>query len=63
MQVGLVISIDPMLWVPEEHLYIRVEDTIVITETGCEVLTSHVPFEIAEIEALMKAKVSLVKEP
>ncbi|WP_394792909.1 aminopeptidase P N-terminal domain-containing protein [Armatimonas sp.] len=63
MQVGLVISIDPMLWVPEEQLYIRVEDTIVITENGCEVLTSHVPFEIAEIEALMKAKVSLVKEP
>lgn len=63
MQVGLVISIDPMLWVPEEQLYIRVEDTIVITETGCEVLTGHVPFEIAEIEALMKAKVSLVKEP
>ena len=55
MQVGLVISIDPMLWVPEEKLYIRVEDTIVITETGSEVLTAHVPFEIDELEALMKA--------
>jgi Xaa-Pro aminopeptidase len=55
MQVGLVISIDPMLWVPEEKLYIRVEDTIVITETGYEVLTNQVPFEIDELEALMKA--------
>lgn len=54
MQVGLVISIDPMLWVPEETLYIRVEDTIVITETGYESLTGHVPFEIEEIEALMR---------
>ncbi|WP_395138950.1 aminopeptidase P N-terminal domain-containing protein [Armatimonas sp.] len=62
MQVGLVISIDPMLWVPEEQLYIRVEDTIVVTETGCEVLTGHVPFEIAEIEALMKANIPLAKE-
>jgi Xaa-Pro aminopeptidase len=44
-----------MLWVPEEKLYIRVEDTIVITETGYEVLTNQVPFEIDEIEALMKA--------
>jgi Xaa-Pro aminopeptidase len=59
MQVGLVISIDPMLWVPEETLYIRVEDTIVITETGCEVLTAHVPFEIAEVEALMQAQAAL----
>ena len=55
MQVGLVISIDPQLWIPEEQLYIRVEDTIVVTETGCEVLTGHVPFEIDEIEALMQA--------
>lgn len=53
---GLVISIDPMLWVPEEKLYIRVEDTIVITETGCEVLTAHVPFEIDEIERLMQVR-------
>ncbi|WP_395090810.1 aminopeptidase P N-terminal domain-containing protein [Armatimonas sp.] len=55
MQVGLVISIDPQLWIPEEQLYFRVEDTIVVTETGCEVLTGHVPFEIDEIEALMQA--------
>lgn len=54
MQVGLVISIDPMLWVPEERLYIRVEDTIVVTETGCEVLTASVPFEMEEIEALVR---------
>ena len=32
----------------------RVEDTVVITETGCENLTKGVPREIAEIEALMK---------
>lgn len=55
LQVGLVISVDPMLWVPEETLYIRVEDTIVVTETGCEVLTGDVPFEIADVEALMRA--------
>jgi Xaa-Pro aminopeptidase len=55
MQPGLVISIDPQMWVPEERLYIRVEDTIVVTDTGMEILTGHVPIELDEIEALMGA--------
>jgi len=55
LQPGLVISIDPQMWIPEERLYIRVEDTIVVTETGMEVLTGHVPIELDEIEALMRA--------
>jgi len=54
LQPGLVISIDPQMWIPEERLYIRVEDTIVVTETGVEVLTGHVPIELDEIEALMR---------
>jgi Xaa-Pro aminopeptidase len=55
MQPGLVISIDPQMWIPEERLYIRVEDTIVVTETGVEILTGHVPFELDKVEALMRA--------
>jgi Xaa-Pro aminopeptidase len=34
----------------------RVEVTVVITETGCENLTSGIPGEIPEIEAFMKKK-------
>ena len=30
------------------------EDTVLITETGCEVLTQGIPRDISEIEALMK---------
>jgi Xaa-Pro aminopeptidase len=33
---------------------VRVEDTILITEDGCENLIAGIPREIAEIEALMK---------
>lgn len=54
MQPGLVISIDPQMWIPEERLYIRVEDTIAVTETGVEILTGDVPIELDEIEALMR---------
>jgi len=39
---------------PDEKLGVRVEDTIVITETGCESLTPGLPRTIAEIEAFMK---------
>lgn len=51
---GLVISIDPQMWVPEEHLYVRVEDTVVVTGEGIENLTGFVPRELDDVERLMR---------
>ena len=51
---GTVFSIDPMLWVPEEKLYVRMEDTVVVTSTGVENLTALLPARLDEIEGLMK---------
>lgn len=51
---GHVFSVDPMLWVPDEHLYIRCEDTVVVTEDGIENLTGHVPLDPREIAAVMR---------
>lgn len=51
---GVVFSVDPMLWVHEERLYVRMEDTVVVTETGVENFTDFMPDTIEEIEALMK---------
>ncbi len=51
---GHVFTVDPMLWVPEERLYIRCEDTVVVTEDGIENLTGSVPIDPAEIEAVMR---------
>jgi len=53
LQPGHVFSIDPQLWVPEEHLYIRYEDTVVVTESGVENFTDFLPSELAQIEALV----------
>ena len=51
---GTVFSIDPQMWIPEEKLYIRVEDTVVIAEDGIENLTSGAPLELDDVEALMR---------
>jgi Xaa-Pro aminopeptidase len=50
---GLVISVDPMLWVPARKLYIRCEDTVALTADGLENLTGFVPLDPPEIEAVM----------
>ncbi len=51
---GHVFSVDPMLWVPEERLYIRCEDTVVVTEDGIENLTGFVPIEPDAIAEVMR---------
>ena len=62
-QPGMVITIEPGLYVaektkrvPPEYLGIgvRIEDDILVTENGCEILTDTIPKEIDEIEAVMK---------
>lgn len=53
LQEGMVMAIEPGLYYPEKNLGIRIEDTVLITRDGCEVLTAGVPKEIDEIEALL----------
>ncbi|MFN0088020.1 MAG: aminopeptidase P N-terminal domain-containing protein [Blastocatellia bacterium] len=53
LRPGHVFSIDPQLWVPEETLYLRYEDVIVITATGYENFTDFLPTELAELEKLV----------
>jgi len=38
-----------------EEIGVRVEDTVLITETGCENLTAGIPRTVKEIEAAKKA--------
>jgi Xaa-Pro aminopeptidase len=51
---GTVFAVDPQMWIPEEKHYIRVEDTVVVTEDGMENLTSDAPLELDDVEALMR---------
>ena len=53
LKPGQVFSIDPQLRVPEERLYYRYEDVIVITSEGYENFTDFLPTELDEIEKLV----------
>ena len=63
LKPGMVFSIDPMIWIPEEKLYVRVEDVVVVTESGFENFSGFVPTEIEDIEKLMKEEGILQKRP
>jgi Xaa-Pro aminopeptidase len=53
---GMVFTIEPALRVPEDNIYIRLEDLIVITETGAEIVSDFVPMDIKGIEKLMRER-------
>jgi Xaa-Pro aminopeptidase len=62
---GMVFTIEPALTIPEDRVYIRLEDMIVITADGYENLSAFVPWEIDAIEKLMAEPgvAQLVRKP
>jgi len=56
LQPGMVFSIDPMLWVHEEKLYVRMEEVVAVTATGVENFTESMPTTMEEIEKIMQAE-------
>ena len=58
LQAGMVIAVEPIIDIPEENLHIRIEDTILVTENGSEILTAHVPKELDEVLALVGRRAS-----
>ena len=52
LEPGMVLTVEPGIYLPEENLGVRIEDDVLVTEDGYEML-SDFPREIDEIEALM----------
>lgn len=63
MEAGLVFALDPMLWVHEERLYVRMEDVVAITENGVENFTDFMPRTVEEIEAFLREDGALQRTP
>jgi len=62
IEAGMVFTVEPGLYIPAMDMSapkeyrgigIRIEDNILVTAKGCEVLTSGAPKEVFEIEAVV----------
>jgi Xaa-Pro aminopeptidase len=68
LEPGMVFTVEPGVYiaagtegVPEEYFNIgvRIEDDVVVTQDGVEVLTSRTPKEVKDVEATMKESVMI----
>ena len=64
LQPGMVLTVEPGCYirpaagVPDEfvNIGVRIEDDVVVTEGGCEILTAAAPKSVRDIEALMASR-------
>lgn len=54
LQPGMVITIEPGIYIAEENLGVRIEDMILVTETGAQIISAALPRDPKEIEKLVQ---------
>ncbi len=50
LEPGMIISVEPGIYIPEEDLGVRIEDMVLVTGDGCKVLSGALPREVGEVE-------------
>lgn len=53
LKPGMVFTIEPAMTIPDERVYIRLEDVLLVTEAGYENLSAFAPIDIPGVEKLM----------
>jgi Xaa-Pro aminopeptidase len=53
LEPGMVVTVEPGIYIPEENLGVRIEDDVLITETGYKLLSERLPRDASEIEKIM----------
>jgi Xaa-Pro aminopeptidase len=55
LEPGMVVTIEPGIYIPEENLGVRIEDMVLITADGYKLLTARLPRDPDEVERVMAA--------
>ena len=55
LEPGMVFTVEPGVYLPDEDLGIRIEDDVLVTADGCEVLSAAAPKNTEDIERVMAA--------
>jgi Xaa-Pro aminopeptidase len=53
LQPGMVVTVEPGIYIPEENLGVRIEDDVLITDSGYKLLSERLPRNADEIEKIM----------
>jgi Xaa-Pro aminopeptidase len=53
LQPGMVVTMEPGIYIPEENLGVRIEDDVLITSDGYKLLSARLPRNADEIEKVM----------
>jgi len=53
LEPGMVVTMEPGIYIPEENLGVRIEDNVLITDTGYKLLSERLPRKPDEIEKIM----------
>ncbi|PYT53517.1 MAG: hypothetical protein DMG43_08830 [Acidobacteria bacterium] len=53
LQPNMVVTVEPGIYIPEENLGVRIEDDVLITESGYKLLSERLPRDPGEIEKIM----------
>lgn len=59
----MVFTVEPALRVPEEQIYIRLEDLVIVTDSGTDLPSEWLPMDMAVIEKVMAEDGLLQKIP
>jgi len=55
LQPGMVITVEPGIYLPAKSLGVRIEDMVLVTPTGHRLMTEALPRKAEEIEGMMRA--------
>jgi len=57
LKAGMVLTVEPGIYIPEEKMGVRIENNIWLTKSGNKDLMKNIPITVEEIEAFMKDKI------